>query len=41
VIQRRLRLPHRMLCHALHAGQERIELLTQLLFTLHHEFSRH
>jgi len=41
VLQGRVRMPQRMLCYSLHAGQERLEWLPQLLFTLHHQFSRH
>jgi len=41
VLQGRVRMPQSMLYHGLHAGQERLEWLPQLLFTLHHQFSRH
>ena len=39
VLQSRMRMPERMLGDRLHASQERLQRLTQLLFAFYHEFS--
>ena len=41
VLEGRMRMPERMLGDRLHASQERLQRLTQLLFTFHHQFSRY